>query len=301
MTKRNVILLNQYDKLVSQISKTYIEGNRKTVMAVSRQVTETYWEVGKQIVEFEQNGNQRAEYGSSLMERLSKDLSLLHGKGFSLSNIKRMRQLYLTFPNGAELPHQLSWSHLVELLKINDPLERSFYQKQAILENWSTTELIRQKKAALFLRLAASKNKDEILQLARKGQIIEKPEDIIREPYILEFLQIPKSYYLSESELEERIIGILQTFLLEMGKGFAFIGRQYRITLNNHNYYVDLVFYHRILKCFVLIDLKKDEAGYEDIGQMNMYLGYFQNEENTQDDNPPIGIVLVREKDELLT
>ena len=138
------------------------------------------------------------------------------------------------------------------------------------------------------------------MQLARKGQIIEKPEDIIREPYILEFLQIPKSYYLSESELEERIIGILQTFLLEMGKGFAFIGRQYRITLNNHNYYVDLVFYHRILKCFVLIDLKKDEAGYEDIGQMNMYLGYFQNEENTQDDNPPIGIVLVREKDELL-
>jgi hypothetical protein len=171
MTKRNVISLNQYDKLVSQISKTYIEGYRKTVMAVSRQVTETYWEVGKQIVEFEQNGNQRAEYGSSLMERLSKDLSLLHGKGFSLSNIKRMRQLYLTYPNGAELPHHLSWSHLVELLKINDPLERSFYQKQAILENWSTTELIRQKKAALFLRLAASKNKDEILQLAQKDRL----------------------------------------------------------------------------------------------------------------------------------
>lgn len=171
MTKRNVILLNQYDKLVSQISKTYIEGNRKTVMAVSRQVTETYWEVGKQIVEFEQNGNQRAEYGSSLMERLSKDLSLLHGKGFSLSNIKRMRQLYLTFPNGAELPHQLSWSHLVELLKINDPLERSFYQKQAILENWSTTELIRQKKAALFLRLAASKNKDEICNWLERDRL----------------------------------------------------------------------------------------------------------------------------------
>jgi len=300
MTERNIISLNQYDKLVSQISETYVEGKRKTVMTVSRQVTETYWEVGKQIVEFEQNGNQRAKYGSSLMERLSKDLSLLHGKGFSLSNIKRMRQLYLTYSIGAELPRQLSWSHLVELLKIKDPLERSFYQKQSILENWSTTELIRQKKASLFLRLAASKNKDEILQLARKGQIIEKPEDIIREPYILEFLQIPKSYYLSESELEERIIGILEIFLLEMGKGFAFIGRQYRITLNNHNYYVDLVFYHRILKCFVLIDLKKDEAGYEDIGQMNMYLGYFQNEENTQDDNPPIGIVLVREKDELL-
>ena len=174
MTERNIISLNQYDKLVSQISETYVEGKRKTVMTVSRQVTETYWKVGKQIVEFEQNGKQRAKYGSSLMERLSKDLSLLHGKGFSLSNIKRMRQLYLTYPIGAELPRQLSWSHLVELLKIKDPLERSFYQKQSILENWSTTELIRQKKASLFLRLAASKNKDEILQLARKGQIIEK-------------------------------------------------------------------------------------------------------------------------------
>lgn len=256
--------------------------------------------MGEQIVEFEQDGKQRAEYGSKLIERLSKDLSLLHGKGFSLKNVKRMRQLYLTYPKSAELPHQLSWTHLVELLKINDPLERSFYEKQAILENWSTTELIRQKKASLFLRLAASKDKDEILQLAQKGKIIEKPEDIIREPYILEFLQVPEPYHLSESELENRIIGSLQNFLLELGKGFAFIGRQYRITLNNRNYYVDLVFYHRILKCFVLIDLKKDEAGYEDIGQMNMYLGYFDNEENTESDNPPIGIVLAREKDELL-
>ena len=286
--------------LVSQISETYVSGKQKAVAAVSRQITETYWKVGEQIVEFEQEGKQRAEYGSKLMERLSKDLSLMHGKGFSLSNVKRMRQLYVIFPNSAELPHQLSWTHFVELLKINDPVERSFYEKQAILENWSTTELVRQKKASLFLRLAASKNKDEILQLAKKGQIVEKAEDIIREPYVLEFLHIPEPYHLSESELENRIIGSLQNFLLELGKGFAFIGRQYRITLNNRNYYVDLVFYHRILKCFVLIDLKKNEAGYEDVGQMNMYMGYFENEENTETDNPPIGIVLAREKDELL-
>lgn len=194
----------------------------------------------------------------------------------------------------------MSWTHWVEILKIEDPLERSFYINQTVLEKWSTTELIRQKKSSLFLRLAASKSKDSILKLASRGQVIERPSDIIREPYILDFLQIPEPHNVSETEIEERIISKLQNFLLELGKGFAFIGRQYRITLGNRHYYVDLVFYHRILKCFVLIDLKKEEAGYEDVGQMNMYLGYFENEENTQDDNPPIGIVLARQNDELL-
>ena len=217
-----------------------------------------------------------------------------------MSNIQRMRQLYLEYPIYAELPHKLSWIHLVELLKINDKLERSFYEKQAIIEKWSSTELIRQKKSSLFLRLAASKDKEGILKLSQKGQIVEKAEDIIKEPYVLEFLHIPEPYHLSESKLENRIIGSLQQFLLELGKGFAFIGRQYRITFDNKHYYVDLVFYHRILKCFVLIDLKKKEAGYEDIGQMNMYMGYFEHEENTKGDNPPIGIVLAREKNELL-
>lgn len=292
--------LDHYEKLVSQISETYEQGKKKAVLAVNSHIINTYWKVGEHIIEFEQDGKQRAEYGANLMERLAKDLSLLHGKGFSLSNVKRMRQLYAEYPKGATLSHQLTWSHYIELLKINDPLERSFYEKQAVNENWSIRELVRQKQTSLFLRLASSKNKEEILRLAHQGQVVEKPEDIIREPFVLEFLHIPEPYHLSESELESRIIGSLQNFLLELGKGFAFIGRQYRITLNNRNYYVDLVFYHRILKCFVLIDLKKDEAGYEDIGQMNMYLGYFQNEENTESDNPPIGIVLAREKDELL-
>ena len=246
MSNENSQPASNYNKLVSQISETYVEGRQKAVAVVSRQITETYWKVGQQIVEFEQEGKQRAEYGSKLIERLSKDLSLLHGKGFSLSNVKRMRQLYLEYPKGATMSHQLSWSHHIELLKINDKLERSFYEKQTVIENWSVRELMRQKRTSLFLRLLASKNKSEILQLAQKGQIVEKAEDIIREPYVLEFLQIPESYHLSESELENRIIGSLQNFLLELGKGFAFIGRQYRITLNNRNYYVDLVFYHRI-------------------------------------------------------
>lgn len=289
-----------YHELVSQISDIYSHGRQKAIMAVNSNMVQTYWNIGQYIVEFEQGGSFKATYGKALLENLSKDLTLMHGRGFSLSNLKRMRQLYSVYPIGAEVPHQLTWTHLVELLKIENPLERSFYEKQTMLERWSTTELIRQKKSSLFLRLAASKDKEGIMQLAKQGQIIQHPNDIIREPCVLEFLKIPEPYHLSETDLEKRLIDQLQHFLLELGKGFAFIGRQYRITLGNRNHYVDLVFYHRILKCFVLIDLKKEEAGYEDVGQMNMYLGYFENEENTPGDNPPIGIVLAKEKDDLL-
>lgn len=257
-------------------------------------------QIGQYVVEFEQGGNTKAAYGKALLENLSKDLSLRHGKGFSLSNMNRMRQLYTQFPICATLSHKLSWSHYVELLKIDDPLARSFYEKQSVLENWNIRELKRQQKASLFLRLAASKNKKEILQLAEQGRIVEKPTDLLREPYIFDFLKIPEPYGLSETELETKLIDNLQQFLLELGKGFAFIGRQYRIVLGNRPHYVDLVFYHRILKCFVLIDLKKEEAGYEDVGQMNMYLGYFENEENVEGDAPPVGIVLAQQKDELL-
>ncbi len=261
---------------------------------------ETYWQIGRYIVEYEQGGEDKAVYGKALLENLSKDLRRLHGKGFGHSNLVYMRLLFLKYPISQKPSDLLSWSHYVELLKIDHELERSFYEKQSILENWSVPELKRQKKASLFLRLASAKDKEGILQLAKQGQMVQKPTDIIREPYILEFLKIPEPYTITESELEKRIIENLQHFLLELGKGFAFIGRQYRITLGNRHYYVDLVFYHRILKCFVLIDLKKESAGYEDVGQMNMYLGYFEQEENTEGDNAPIGIVLAREKDELL-
>jgi predicted nuclease of restriction endonuclease-like (RecB) superfamily len=265
---------NDYQHLVNQISKMYLHGQKKAVVAINKYHLDTYWQIGQYIVEFEQGGKAKAEYGKGLIENLSKDLSVLHGKGFSLSNLKRMRQFYLIYPISAKPSHLLNWSHYVELLKIDDELERSFYEKQSLLENWSIPELIRQKKSSLFLRLAASKDKEGIQKLAKQGQIVEQPIDLIREPCVLEFLQVPEPYH--------------------------FIGRQYRITLGNRHYYVDMVFYHRILKCFVLIDLKKEEAGYEDVGQMNMYLGYFENEENTEGDNPPIGIVLAREKDELL-
>jgi len=294
----NALHNTDYKQLVSQISETFVQGQQKAVLTVNACLVETYWKIGHYIVEYEQGGNIRAEYGKRLLEQLSKDLSLLHGKGFSISNIKRMRQFYQIFPIGAEPPHQLSWTHFVELLKIDDPLERSFYLHQTVNENWSTTQLIRQKKSSLYLRLTASKDKEGILKLAQEGQKITNPADIIREPYIFDFLQIPEPYQVSETEIESRLISQLQHFLLEMGKGFAFVGRQYRIMLGNRPHRIDLVFYHYILKCFVLIDIKRESAGYEDIGQMNMYLGYFEKEENNEGDNPPVGIVLAREKDE---
>jgi len=289
-----------YKHLISEISETYQQGQQNAVISVNSHLVDTYWNIGKRIVEFEQKGKIRAEYGKALLINLSKDLSLVHNKGFSLSNVKRMRQFYVEFRKGATASHLLSWSHYIELLKISDNLERSFYLQQTINEKWSIRELIRQKKSSLYLRLAASKNKKEILELSQKGQIIQKPNDIIREPYTLDFLKIPEPYNYTEKDLESKIIEHLQYFLLELGKGFAFIGRQYRITLANRHHYVDLVFYHRILKCFVLIDIKREEASYKDVGQMNMYLGYFANEENTEGDKPPIGIVLAKEKDDLL-
>lgn len=291
---------HHYESLIEQISNVYINGQKRVVKAVNNTMLNTYWQIGQYIVEFEQGGKAKAKYGNGLLERISKDLFLLHGKGFSVSNLVYMRLLYVKYPIIEKASQQLSWSHYVELLKISDDLERSFYEQQSIIENWSIPELKRQKKSSLFLRLAASKDKEGILALAEKGQIIEKATDILREPYILEFLKIPEPYHFSEKQLEQKIIDHLQQFLLELGKGFAFIGRQYRITLGNRHHYVDLVFYHRILKCFVLIDLKKEEATYSAIGQMNMYLGYFENEENTEGDNAPIGIVLAREKDDVL-
>ena len=289
-----------YQRLLGRISEIYTTGRMRAHQAVNAHITETYWQIGHDIVEFEQGGNVRAEYGKALLENLSRDLSLRHGKGFSRSNVSRFRQFYLAYPICATASHKLSWSHVIELLKLDDPLERSFYEQQAIREKWTIRELQRQKKTSLFLRLAAGKDKNAILQLAHQGQIIEQPSDLLRDPFVFEFLKIPEPYSVSETDLETRLCDHLQPFLLELGKGFTFVGRQYRITLNNTHYRVDLVFYHRILRCFVLIDLKINEVEHHDIGQMNLYLGYFAAEENTEGDNPPIGIILTRHKDELL-
>ena len=289
-----------YEQLIEQISATYTQGQGRAAQAVNAELINSYWQVGRHIVEFEQAGNLRAEYGDALIDQLSADLRLRHGKGFSRSNLIYMRLLYLRYPISQTLSNLLSWSHYCELLRLDDDLERGFYEKQAIAERWSVRELKRQKASSLFLRLAASKDKAGILQLAAQGQIVEQPADLLREPYIFEFLKIPEPHQVSETGLEAALCDHLQPFLLELGKGFTFVGRQYRITINNTHYRVDLVFYHRILRCFVLVDLKLDEVRHQDIGQMNLYLGYFAKEENVEGDNPPIGIILSRTKDELL-
>lgn len=289
-----------YQTLIERISSTYTQGRASAMQAVNVELLQTYWQVGRHIVEFEQQGESRAGYGKALLADLARDLCLRHGRSFNRSNLVYMRLFYLRYPIGEMPSYQLSWSHYVELLKIDDALERSFYQQQAMAERWSVAELKRQKSTALFLRLAASKDKAGVLQLATQGQVLDRPTDLLREPYVFEFLKIPEPWKVSETQLESLLCEHLQQFLLELGKGFTFVGRQYRITVNNEHYRVDLVFYHRILRCFVLIDLKIGDVQHQDIGQMNMYLGYFAQEENQPEDNPPIGIILSRHKDELL-
>jgi len=289
-----------YNKLLESIGFTLEKGRTNVAKSVNSELLLTKWEIGQHIIEFEQHGNEKAEYGSDLLNRLSKDLKIRYGKGFSRRSVLDMRRFYTCFPIWQTVSAKLSWSHYVELIGLKDDLERSFYEKQSIRENWGIRELQRQKNSSLFQRLALSKKKEEILLLSEKGQIIEKGEDLLKDPYVLEFLNLPENHTFSEKDLEQKIIDNLQHFLLELGKGFAFIGRQYRITLNNTHYHIDLVFYHRLLKCFVLIDLKTKKIDHSDIGQMSMYLGYFKKEEMVEGENPPIGIILSKEKDEIL-
>jgi len=291
---------NDYSHLVELIGKAIEEARNRVYKSINFELLNAYWEIGKYIVEYEQGGNEKAEYGSNLLQTLSKDLKQKYGKGFSKSNVYLMRQFYLKFPIFQTLSGKLTWSHYAELLGISDDFSRNFYLKQCENENWSVRELKRQINSSLFERLALSREKVEIYELSSKGATISKPSDIIKDPYILEFLKIKEEVKMSESTFEQKIMDNLQNFLLELGKGFSFIGRQYRITLDNEHYYVDLVFYHCILKCFVLIDLKTRRVKHTDIGQMNLYINYFKNEENTEGDNPPIGIVLGADKNDIL-
>jgi len=289
-----------YNNLLQNIGQVLSSGRKQAFQVVDNILVKTYWEIGKVIIEHEQKGAEKAEYGSQLLKNLSKDLKLKYGKGFSQSNIYLMRLFYLKYEIFQTLSGKLSWSHYTELLGISDDMSRSFYEKQCINDNWSVRELKRQRNTGLFERIALSKDKAGILKLSKEGQKIETPEDIIKDPYVFEFLQIPEQERFKEKDLENRLIDNLGHFLLELGKGFAFVGRQYRITLDNDHYYIDLVFYHRILKCFVLIDLKLGKVSHQDIGQMNMYLNYFKGEECSEGDNSPIGIVLAADKNNIL-
>ena len=291
---------NSYGQLIRNIGSLLETGKKQSVSAVNQAMVRTYWEIGKHIVEYEQAGNEKAEYGSETLKRLSRDLTERYGNGFGMSNINKMRKFYSLYPILQTVSAKLSWSHYVELLKIEDYMERSFYLKECEQENWGVRELRRQMKSMLFQRLVLSKEKTEVIRLSTEGQVVEKAEDILKDPYVFEFVGLPELPVYKEGDLENALVDNLSQFLLELGKGFTYVGRQRKINIGGRIYKVDLVFYHRILKCFVLIDLKRGEVQHEDIGQMNLYLNYFREELNTEGDTEPIGIVLGAYEDKLM-
>src|SRR3989339_2161045 len=279
--------------------KTVLEKARsKSFKAVNTTMVRAYWHVGKIIIEGEQQGKQRAEYGASLIEELAKRLTVEYGQGFNKTNLWYMRQFYLSFQNLHALRGELTWTHYRVLLKIEKPEAREFYIKEAITSNWSTRELERQINSLLFERLALSRDKRGVLELAKKGHHVAAPSDIVKDPYVLEFLGLEKHEKHLEKNIEQALIDKLQHFLLELGKGFSFVARQQRITLDGDHFYIDLVFYNRLTRSFILIDLKVGKLTHQDIGQMQMYLNYYRMTQMIEGENEPIGIVLCAEKNE---
>lgn len=246
--------VKKYNQLLNSIGLTIERARQNAIKVVNTELVKANWEIGRHIVEYEQQGEERAEYGSELLTRLSKDLRQRYGRGFGRRNILDMRRFYLAYQKWQTVSAKLSWSHYIALVGVSDDTARKSYEKHTVNENLSVRELERQIDSSLFERLALSKDKKGVLQLSEKGYIVSYPTEAVKDPYVLDFLKIPQSHRMTEKNLEQKIIDNLQMFLLELGKGFAFVARQYRISLRNKHYSIDLVFYHRILKCFVLID-----------------------------------------------
>ena len=288
--------------IYDEISSLLKEARKSIVSNINTTMTKTYFLIGKRIVEEEQNGNERAEYGENLIKNLSKRLTEEFGKGFSKRNLWQMKQFYLAYSKVQTVSAQfkLSWSHYLILMRMENIEERNFYEIESIQNNWSLRELRRQIDSALYERLVLSRDKEKVKELAFKGQVIEKPEDVVKDPYILEFLGLEEQSDYSENKLETEIINNLEKFLLELGKGFTFVGRQVRFTFDEKHFRVDLVFYNRILKCFVLIDLKIGEVTHQDLGQMQMYVNYYDRYVRLPDENKSIGIIICREKNDTL-
>jgi len=328
----------QNTNLFQQVAVLLKNAQQQVLRTVNSTMVYTYFEIGRVIVEEEQNGNERAEYGKQILKGLSEQLTKEFGKGFSLSNLEQIRKFYLIYSKSetllrilqiqnpqsviveseSSIPQsltvefkkfdyhtlisffKLTWTHYLFLMRIDDENERSFYEIETEKNNWSVRELKRQYNSALYIRLALSRDKEGVLKLSEEGQIIEKPKDILKDPYILEFLGLPEMKQYSESELEQEIINKLEHFLLELGEGFAFVARQKRITFDDKHFYIDLVFYNRVLRSFVLIDLKIGELKHQDIGQMQMYVNYYDREMRLEGENKTIGIVLCQSKSDLL-
>jgi predicted nuclease of restriction endonuclease-like (RecB) superfamily len=328
----------QNKMLFHQVAELLQNARQQVLRTVNSTMTYTYFEIGRMIVEEEQNGKDRAAYGKQVLKGLSEKLTEEFGKGYSLRNLEQIRQFYFVYSKSetlsrisqiqnaqtlsAELENEktqslsaefnnidfstlisffkLTWSHYTFLMRIDDEKERSFYEIESEKYNWSVRELKRQYDSALYTRLALSRDKESVLKLSEEGQIVEKPKDLIKDPYILEFLGLPELHQYSESQLEQQIINKLEHFLLELGHGFAFVARQQRISFDDKHFYIDLVFYNRVLRSFVLIDLKIGELKHQDLGQMQMYVNYYDREMRLEGENKTIGLVLCQNKSDFV-
>ena len=295
------------ERFLKEIALIIKDAQVKAKTAVNLSMVYAYFEIGRKISEEEQAGKSRADYGKYLLSKLSDYLTKEIGKGYSIDNLKLMRKFYTVYAgeknkNASETEKNrrfyLSWSHYIKLMRISNADERRFYEIEAAKNDWSLSELKRQFDSALYERLVLSSDKEKIEELSKKGQIIENPHDLVKDPYILEFLGLNEKPSYSESEFETKIIDNLQQFLLELGTGFAFVGRQVRFTFEEEHFRVDLVFYNRILRCFVLFDLKIGELKHQDIGQMQMYVNYYDRNVKLKEENPTIGIILCKDKNQ---
>ena len=302
MGDKDLIITSEMSPIVEEIITVMETARSNVTRQVNSELLNTYWNIGRIICEYEQSNPERADYGKQTLKELAKILTKEFGKGFSRANLYNMRLFYLTYEKIQTLSGKLSWSHYCELLSISDEDKRSFYEKEAINSNWSVRELKRQIDSSLFERLLLSRgdaNKEQVMELALQGNEINEPADIIRDPYVFEFLGLPEDKPVMESDLEKALVQQIEKFLLELGRGFMFVGTQQRVTVNNTHYYVDMVFYNKILRAYVLIELKTTKFIPEVAGQINMYLNYYSAEVNDPDDNPPIGIILCTDKDSI--
>lgn len=315
--KKNEINTAVNNDFLRSVSDVLSQARKNAKTAVNISMVYAYYEIGRMIVEEEQQGENRAAYGKQLLKELSAYLTENCGKGFSVGNLKNIRQFYkvyssdqigeTVFSQFENLPAVstgrkffLSWSHYLKLMRIDDVDERHFYEIECVKNNWSLREFQRQFDSALYQRLMLSTEKDAVKQLSEKGQIIEKSSDLVKDPYVLEFLGLEEKTKYSESDLETRIIDNLQTFLLELGAGYTFVARQKRFTFNESHFRVDLVFYNRLLRCFVVFDLKIGTLKHQDLGQMQMYVNYYDRYEKQEDENPTIGVLLCQDKEDSL-
>ena len=295
-------------ELFEQVAAIILAARKSVVRHTNSTMVATYFLIGRQIIEHEQAGNKRAQYAKNILPLLSEQLKKQFGKGFSVDNLENMRKFYLLYSisenasrklkmRNFDLPaFTLGWSHYLILCRIKDEAERKFYEIEATNNDWNLEELQRQINSSLYERLALSKNKKKVIELSKKGQIIQQPKDLIKNPYILEFLGLEEKPFYSETDLETAIINQIEKFMLELGKGFFFGGRQVRFTFDEKHFFVDLVFYNRLLKCFVIIDLKIGELAHGDLGQMQMYVNHYNRNVKSKTENPTIGIIICKSK-----